>query len=91
MGTTQRAMVSVVPDALQGRVNAAGGFAASSLAPLGPLLAGVGLATLGNATFFVGAVVTAMTGVPLLASRTIRALGPPATWPRQPRSADATA
>lgn len=74
-------MVSVVPDALQGRVNSAAGFLSSSLAPLGPLLAGVGLATVGNGTLLVGAAVTAATAVPLLASRTIRHLGTPDTWP----------
>jgi MFS family permease len=73
-------MVSVVPDALQGRVNSAGGFLSGSLAPLGPLLAGVGLATLGNGTLLAGAVVTAATTLPLLASRTIRNLGTPDTW-----------
>ena len=84
-------MVSVVPNELQGRVNSAGGFAAGSLAPLGPLLAGVGLAAVGGvATLLAGAVVTAATAVPLLASRTIRTLGPPTTWAQQSAAAGAS-
>lgn len=74
-------MVSMVPDALQGRINAAAGFIASSLAPLGPLLAGVALAVIGApTTLLVGAALTAVTVVPLVASRTVRTLGRPDTW-----------
>jgi MFS family permease len=74
-------MVSVVPDKLQGRVNSAAGFIAGSLAPLGPLLAGVALAVLGGVTtLLVGAALTAATALPLLVSRTIRELGRPDTW-----------
>ena len=74
-------MVSVVPDQLQGRVNSAAGFIAGGLAPLGPLLAGVALAAVGGmATMLIGAVVTAATALPLLASRTIRGLGRPDEW-----------
>ncbi len=73
-------MVSVVPDELQGRVNSAAGFMSSGLAPLGPVLAGVALAALGGGTLVLGAVLIAVTVVPLLASRTVRSLGRPDTW-----------
>lgn len=81
-------MVSVVPDELQGRVNSAAGFMASSLAPLGPVLAGVALAAIGGATtMLTGAAMTAATALPLLLSTTIRDLGRPDTWDEAPPSA----
>jgi predicted MFS family arabinose efflux permease len=74
-------MVSVVPDELQGRVNSAAGFIANALVPLGPVLASVALALVGGVTsLLIGAVATAATALPLLASRTIRELGPPDRW-----------
>jgi MFS family permease len=74
-------LVSVVPDALQGRINSAAGFISSGLSPLGPLLAGIALATLGaTQALLVGAALTAATVLPLIASRTIRTLGRPDTW-----------
>ena len=74
-------MVSVVPDALQGRINSAAGFIATGLAPLGPLLAGVALAGLGGRhTLLLGALLTGLSVVPLVASRTVRTLGRPDTW-----------
>lgn len=80
-------MVSVVPDALQGRVNSAAGFVSGSLAPLGPLLAGIGLALLGSVwTLLIGAAFVAATALPLLASRTVRTLGPPSTWAAAPQN-----
>jgi hypothetical protein len=81
-------MVSVVPDELQGRVNSAAGFIAGSLAPLGPLLAGVALAALGGiTTLLVGAAMTAATALPLFLSRAIRQLGRPDTWADQSATA----
>ena len=77
-------MVSVVPDALQGRVNAAAGFMATGLSPLGPVLAGGALAWLGGGAILLGAALSAATVVPLLASRTIRTLGRPKDWESAP-------
>jgi MFS family permease len=78
-------MVSVVPDALQGRVNSAAGLVATAIAPLGPLLAGVALARLDTrVALLTGAVIITATVIPLLASSTIRSLGRPDTWAPAP-------
>lgn len=78
-------MVSVVPDALQGRINSAAGLIASGIAPLGPLLAGLALASLDTrVALIVGAALIAATVIPLLASTTIRSLGHPDTWTPAP-------
>lgn len=78
-------MVSVVPDALQGRINSAAGLIASGIAPLGPLLAGLALSSLDTrVALIVGAALIAATVIPLLASTTIRSLAHPDTWTPAP-------
>ena len=67
--------VSIVPDALQGRVNSAAGFISTGISPFGPLLAGVALASFGGrTTLLLGGVLTAASVIPLVASRTVRTL-----------------
>ena len=79
-------MVSVVPDRLQGRVNAAGGFIAEGIVPIAPVLAGILIGWVGGHTAtIVGAVFVAASLIPLLASRSIRNLGRPDSWRASPR------
>lgn len=74
-------MVSVVPDRLQGRVNAAGGFIAEGISPIAPALAGVLVASVGGrTTTLIGAAFVAASLIPLLASASIRNLGHPDSW-----------
>ena len=78
-------LVTIVPDRLQGRVNAAGGFVAEGVVPLAPALAGLLVGTVGGETAtIIGAVLLATSLVPLLASSAIRGLGRPVEW--QPSS-----
>ncbi len=74
-------LVTIVPDRLQGRVNAAGGFVAEGVVPLAPVLAGLLVGSVGGETAtIVGAVLITASLVPLLASSEIRGLGRPDTW-----------
>jgi hypothetical protein len=74
-------LVTIVPDRLQGRVNAAGGFVAEGVMPLAPALAGLLVGRVGGETAtIVGAVLLTASAVPLLASSEIRGLGRPDTW-----------
>jgi MFS family permease len=76
-------MTSVVPDRLQGRVHAAAGLLAGSLYPFAPAVAGTLLGSVGStATTLLGAGCTALSLLPLLATREVRALGRPDTWPK---------
>jgi hypothetical protein len=74
-------LVTIVPDRLQGRVNAAGGFIAEGVVPLAPALAGLLVGSIGGETAtIIGAVLLMASLVPLVVSREIRGLGRPATW-----------
>src|SRR3954454_2283599 len=74
-------LVTIVPDRLQGRVNAAGGFVAEGVVPLAPALAGLLVESVGGQTAtVVGAVLLTASVIPLLASSEIRGLGRPGTW-----------
>jgi MFS family permease len=80
-------MVTVVPDRLQGRINAAGGFIANGIDPLAPALAGVLVGTFGGRTASLcGALFVAVSLAPLLGSKAIRQLGRPASWVADPVS-----
>ena len=71
----------VVPDEMQGRMNAAAGFVAGGLAPLGPVLAGALLATVGGVvTTLVGAALVVTSVAPILATPSARDLGRPDQW-----------
>jgi predicted MFS family arabinose efflux permease len=81
-------IAAMTPDRLQGRMNAAAGFIASGLLPAGPALAGVLVGTVGGSSAtLVGAAATAVSLVPLLATKTIRGLGRPASWAPPPPAA----
>lgn len=72
----------VVPDRLQGRVNAAAGFIAGGLVPFGPVLAGGLIAVAGGvAATVTGAGIEAASLLPLVLTASLRALGRPDTWP----------
>jgi MFS family permease len=74
-------LVTIVPDRLQGRVNAAGGFVAEGVTPLAPALAGLLVGSVGGETATIlGAVLLTTSVIPLLASSEIRGLGRPDTW-----------
>ncbi len=74
-------LVTVTPDRLQGRVNAAGGFLAGGVQPLAPALAGVLVGSAGGrVATLTGAALVALSAVPLLASSAIRKLGRPDSW-----------
>lgn len=78
-------MVSVVPDRLQGRVNAAGGFIAEGVSPIAPALAGILVGTIGGrSATLIGAAFVAASLIPLLASSSIRNLGRPDSWRTSP-------
>ena len=77
-------LASVVPDRMQGRLNAAGGFVAGGLQPFGPVLAGVLLGSIGaTSTTLVGAALVVASLVPLVTTPALMRLGPPHTWPAQ--------
>lgn len=78
-------LAAVTPDRLQGRVYSATGFVASAVEPAAPVLAGVLIGSIGGrATMIVGAVLTAVSLVPLLASSAVRNLGRPDDWNLEP-------
>lgn len=82
-------MVSVVPDQLQGRVNATGGFLSNAVLPIAPALAGALIASAGGFTAMItGAALLAISLVPLLSSAAIRHLGRPETWQQAQTTAD---
>jgi MFS family permease len=70
-----------VPNRMQGRFNAAAGFIAEGLLPLGPVVAGVLLASTGGLTAtLVGAGVVALSLLPIVLSHEVRTLGRPDQW-----------
>jgi hypothetical protein len=78
-------LVSVTPDRLQGRVNAAGGFIANGIQPIAPAIAGALVGAAGGRTAtIIGAACVAGSLLPLLSSRAIRGLGRPDSWPADP-------
>jgi hypothetical protein len=73
--------VTITPDRLQGRVNSASGFIAMGVMPVGPVLAGVLLGSVGGrVATLTGAAFVALSLVPLLSSSAIRTLGRPDSW-----------
>ncbi|HEX8970859.1 MFS transporter [Oryzihumus sp.] len=75
-------LVAVTPDALQGRVSAALTFCVSVVNPLGPVVGGVLLATLGGqSAILVTSVLIALSAAVLLASKETRELPTPDSWP----------
>jgi MFS family permease len=81
-------LVTVTPDRLQGRVNSAGGFIAEGVLPLAPALAGVLVGSAGGRlATLTGAVLVALSVVPLLTSSAIRRLGRPGSWTTAERPA----
>lgn len=78
-------LVSVTPDRLQGRVNAAGGFIANGIQPIAPTIAGALVGAAGGRTAtIIGAACVAGSLLPLLSSRAIRGLGRPDSWNADP-------
>lgn len=74
-------LVTVTPDRLQGRVNAAGGFIAGGVVPLAPVLAGILIGSAGGRiATLAGAVCVASSVLPLLSNSAIRNLGRPESW-----------
>lgn len=71
----------VVPRHLQGRVQGARGFIARSLKPLGPVLVGILLPSVGGgATIGIGSIILACSIVPVLCTPAIRRLPVPRIW-----------
>ena len=74
-------LAAVTPDRVQGRVYSATSFVANAIEPAAPVLAGVLVGSIGGrATIIVGAVLTAASLLPLLASGAVRNLGRPDDW-----------
>jgi MFS family permease len=74
-------MVSVTPDRLQARVNAAGGFIVGAVLPAAPALAGFLVGSVGGAaSTLIGAALVAASLAPLLSSSAVRRLGRPDQW-----------
>lgn len=74
-------MVAITPDRLQGRANAALGFAASILTPLGPITGGFLLAAWGGQhAMLAAAALTGLSVLPLVLSRETRQLPTPDKW-----------
>jgi MFS family permease len=74
-------LAAVTPDRLQGRVYSATAFVANAIEPAAPVVAGVLVGSLGGRTAsIVGAVLTAASLAPLLASSAVRKLGRPDEW-----------
>jgi MFS family permease len=74
-------LAAMTPGNFQGRMNSAAGFISNVASPVAPVVAGVLIGSVSgrDATLF-GAVLVALSTVPLLASPVVRSLGPPDKW-----------